>query len=110
MVLPYEMSFRLPIKKMNCKAKGSRTERKAKAILEKRGYGLVTKSGASLGLFDLIAIGIDYDHCLLVQVKTNRKPDKTEMDKLTSFLVPSYCRKEVWIFRDRKREPEILHL
>lgn len=51
---------------MNCKAKGSRIERKAKAQLERQGFQLVVKSGASLGLFDLIAVGVDFDHALIL--------------------------------------------
>lgn len=95
---------------MNCKSKGSRTERKAKALLEQRGYHLVMKSGASLGLFDLIAVGVDYDHALLIQVKSNRRPDKGEMERLQSFQCPAFCRKQVWVFRDREKEPAIVEL
>ncbi|MGE5444786.1 MAG: hypothetical protein ACM3SR_09315 [Ignavibacteriales bacterium] len=90
---------------MNCKAKGSRIERKAKAQLERQGFQLVVKSGASLGLFDLIAVGVDFDHALLVQVKANRMPGKAEMDRLKAFQVPCFCRKEIWIFKDYAKEP-----
>ena len=55
------------------KAKGSRRERQAKKELEDMGY-LVTKSGGSLGDFDLIAIspGERGSKCLrLIQIKSN---------------------------------------
>lgn len=95
---------------MNCKSKGSRTERKAKAILEQRGYQLAMKSGASLGVFDLIAGGVDYDHALLIQVKSNRMPCKSEMDRLRAFQCPNFRRKQVWVFRDREKEPVFVEL
>lgn len=95
---------------MNCKSKGNRAERKAKALLAERGYDLVMKSGASLGLFDLIAVGVDYDHALLIQVKSNRMPCKSEMDRLRAFQCPNFCRKQVWVFRDREKEPVFVEL
>lgn len=95
---------------MNCKAKGCRNERKAKAILEKQGYDLILKAGGSLGLFDLIAISVDHDYALLVQVKSNRNPTKVEMNRLTAFQIPKFCRKQVWLFKDYRKEPLILEL
>ncbi len=65
----------------------------------------MVKSAASLGLFDLIAIGVDFDHALLVQVKANRMPCNAEMYKLKTFQVPCFCRKEIWIFKDYAEEP-----
>ncbi len=95
---------------MNRKAKGSRRERQARDILKGLGYDLVIKAGASLGLFDLIGLSCEYDHAILVQVKSNRRPRQAEMDILRSFLVPKFCRKELWVFRDRVRHPEIVEL
>lgn len=95
---------------MDCKSKGSRSERKAKALLEGMGYTLVVRSGASLGLFDLVALGIDKASVLLLQIKSNRKPGKFEMELLKSFQVPKFCRKELWVFRDYERNPEIVEL
>ena len=54
---------------MNRNAKGARSEREYKAILEAQGYQ-VTRSGGSLGEWDLIAIG---PCVLVVQVKSGSK-------------------------------------
>jgi hypothetical protein len=95
---------------MNCKAKGNRNERKARAILVRMGYELVVKSGGSLGVFDLIGLGPDLDNALLIQVRSNRKLGKSEMDILRAFQVPKFCKKELWVFKDYQRNPEILEL
>ena len=95
---------------MKCKAKGNRNERKARDILKDLGYPLVVKSGGSLGPFDLVGFSIEYDHALLIQVRSNRRSGNAEMDILKSFLVPKFCRKEFWIFKDRVRPPEIVEL
>ncbi len=95
---------------MNRKAKGARAERRARAILGKKGYSLIVKAGASLGVFDLIAVGVEFDHALCIQVKTNRRPGLAEMDRIKAFQVPGFCRKQVWIFKDRVRDPEIFNL
>lgn len=95
---------------MNRKRKGSRNELKAKALLEKMGYEPVTKSGGSLGIFDLIGLGPDFDHALLIQVRSNRKPGKSEMDLLKALQCPGFCRKQAWVIRDYSREPVIVDL
>lgn len=41
---------------MNTKRKGSRNEHRSMALLEANGYA-VTRAAASLGVFDLVAIG-----------------------------------------------------
>jgi Holliday junction resolvase len=66
---------------MKTKAKGSRNERKAKEILERAGYA-VTKSGASLGVFGLIAespLGVKD-----IQVKSNRVPGPIECEEMAA--------------------------
>ncbi|MCP4900197.1 MAG: hypothetical protein GY906_24765 [bacterium] len=68
---------------MNAKAKGARSERKVRAQLEADGWHVV-KSGGSLGLWDLVALH-PTGKVRLVQVKTNRKPPKKEMKKLSEF-------------------------
>ena len=95
---------------MNRKGKGSRNERRARDILKGLGCDLVIKAGGSLGLFDLIALSGEYDHAILLQVKTNRKPSKVEMELLKAFQCPKFARKEVWVFKDRVRNPEIVEL
>jgi Holliday junction resolvase len=92
---------------MNCKAKGSRAEAKSRRMLGVQGYS-VTKSGGSLGLFDLI--GISRDSMVCVQVKANRGPRSVEMEALRAFACPPGCRKEVHIWRDRCAAPQIRKL
>ncbi len=57
-----------------------------------------------------MAFSVDYDHALLIQIKSNGKPSSSEMDLLKAFHVPKFCRKELWIFKDYQRNPEILEL
>ena len=82
------------------KDKGNRRERQAKAVLEADGW-LVVKAGGSLGLFDLVALHVDYG-VLLVQVKSNRPPARAEMDALRAFQCHASWRKELWVYVDRK--------
>ncbi len=89
---------------MNAKAKGARRERQARIILERAGY-LVTRAAGSLGVFDIVALG---PHGVrLVQVKSNEKPRPAERERLELFPRLPYCTKELWVFYDRQREPEI---
>ena len=102
------------------KKKGSRLELKTKSILEKEGY-LVTKSGGSLGLFDLVAMKkfahkIRFIHELglptltpnwrLIQVKANYCSVK-ERKEIKNLIVPIYTQKEIWVWKDRKKDPDI---
>lgn len=84
--------------------RGSRAERRAKKELEAQGY-LVVKSGRSLGIFDLIAIG--KSDILLLQIK--RRKEKRGMSKyqkdivaIKKFECPSLCKKMMWIWQERK--------
>jgi Holliday junction resolvase len=92
---------------MNRKAKGTRNERRCMRILEKAGYSC-TRAAASLGLFDVIAIG--KAGVRLVQCKTNRTAPPHEREAIQMFEVPPGVTKELWIFRDYVRTPEILFL
>jgi hypothetical protein len=88
----------------NPKAKGSRCEHKSMALLEEQGY-FVTKSGASLGVWDLVAIGpVDM---VVVQVKSNAWPGIPEMEALRRFQCPPNCKKLVHRWRDWQREPDV---
>lgn len=89
---------------IKAKRKGARNEHKSRRLLEAAGYS-VTRAAASLGLFDLIAIGAA--GVLLVQVKSNSWPGRTEMERLRSFLTPPGCRKEVHRWRDWARLPDV---
>jgi len=91
---------------MNRKAKGGRNERKAKKILERAGY-VCTKSGGSLGAFDVIAenpLGIRH-----IQVKSNRIPDPVERESMAAMKaqLPVNSTVEYWVFYDGQGEPRI---
>jgi Holliday junction resolvase len=89
----------------NAKAKGSRAERRAIRLLEAAGY-CCTKAGASLGLFDIIALGAVDIRC--IQVKSGTKyASSVEREQMQLMRVPSNCSIEVWRFPDRCREPII---
>jgi len=87
----------------NPKAKGNRQERKAQKSLEKVGYYCI-KAGASLGVFDLIALG--KKEARLIQVKSNYcRPE--EKEAIEQFKAPDYAVKELWIYKDRIENPII---
>ena len=88
---------------MNCKRKGTRAEHRAMRILECAGY-VCTRASASLGLFDVIAIGPD--DVRLVQVKAGSSYLSTvEREQIQLLRVPPNVTKESWRFPDRCREP-----
>ncbi len=89
----------------NTKAKGSRNERKAMAWYAALGYKCI-KAGASLGEFDVWALG-EHDG-YLVQVKTNSKVSKAEVARMESFQCPPFMHKVLFIWHDRVKEPEII--
>lgn len=84
------------------KAKGRRYERRAAAILEAAGYS-VTIAAASLGAFDLVAIGAT--DVRLVQVKGGRLPYATPAEREAMALTPApaNCSREVWKFYHGRR-------
>ena len=91
---------------MNSKSKGSRQERKVKKMLERVGY-VCTKSGGSLGAFDIIAespLGVRH-----IQVKSNRIPDPVEREGMVSMKrqLPANSTCEYWVFYDNQQEPRI---
>ncbi len=89
---------------MDCKAKGSRNERRSRKILESQGYE-VLKAGASLGVFDLVGIGAE--DIVLVQVKTNSWPSRKEVVRMEVTQCPPNCRKVIHRWRDRVELPDI---
>lgn len=89
----------------NCKAKGSRNERKARDLLYEWGAHAVVKAGASLGVFDLLAIFPGELVC--VQVKSNRWAGSKELAAIKAFPRLSYLRKLVFRYRDGSKEPDI---
>lgn len=80
----------------NAKRKGTRREHQTMQWLEAQGYRCC-RSAASLGEWDVIAIGQDV---LLVQVKSNRWPGSDEMRALVRFPAPPGVRKLVHRWRD----------
>jgi Holliday junction resolvase len=89
---------------MNCKRKGSRAEHKSMAFFEAQGYRC-TRSAATLGAFDIVAIGPT--DVVLCQVKTRDWPDAVETEGLVSFPTPPNCRKLVHRWRDGQRSPDV---
>jgi Holliday junction resolvase-like predicted endonuclease len=94
---------------MKAKAKGNRNERKAKAILEQAGY-VCTKSGASLGVFDVIAenpLGIRH-----IQVKSNRIPEPVEREAMVNMRkqLPVNSTVEFWVFYDGNTTKRVEYL
>jgi Holliday junction resolvase len=91
---------------MNTKRKGGRAEHRAMRILEASGYAC-TRAAASLGVFDVIAIGAA--DIRLVQVKCGDRCQVTALEReaMAHFVAPANATKEVWRFFDRRRDPVI---
>jgi len=73
-------------------------------VLEAAGYAC-TRSAASLGVFDVVAIS--RQGVRLIQVRSNRMPCPAEREAIELFPVPANVSKEIWIFRDRQGAPII---
>jgi len=93
---------------VNAKAKGSRAERRAIAMLNAMGY-LCTKAGGSLGVFDVIALGAVDIRCIQVKSGTGRL-SPLERETIRGLALPTNCTREVWRFPDRCKEPLIERL
>lgn len=89
---------------MNAKRKGARNEHRSIALLEAAGYSC-TRAAASLGEWDIIAVGST--DVALVQVKTRDWPGADEMETLREFRCPPNCRKLVHRWVDGKRLPDV---
>jgi len=87
---------------VNAKAKGTRNEHRSMRLLESAGYACC-RSAASLGAWDIVAIGSQ--DVILLQVKSNRWPCPAEMEVLKNFACPMNCRRLVHVWRDRARLP-----
>jgi Holliday junction resolvase len=99
----------------NAKAKGSQREHKTIKLLEQKGYAC-TRAAGSLGDWDIVAIPkkseiwLLSDHKVrLVQVKSNKISGK-ERNKLKSLEYNCEVSKEIWLWKDYKRKPEIIYL
>jgi hypothetical protein len=89
---------------MDRKAKGARAEHKSIRIFESMGYHC-TRSGASLGVFDVIAISST--DVILCQVKTRDWPGALETETLRLFEAPPNARKIIHRWRDRQSFPDV---
>jgi hypothetical protein len=86
------------------KRKGSRNELKTKKLLESIGYDCC-KAGGSLGIWDIIAS--HQTHTRYIQVKSNRPPPPVEREQMEDWKPPPYSSKELWVWKDGKRWPEV---
>ena len=68
--------------------------------LEQEGF-VCTKAGASLGMFDVIAIGPTCVRCLQVKAGTARV-SREEREAIAALAVPANVTKELWTCRDRQ--------
>lgn len=93
---------------LNAKRKGTRGEHRAIKLLEACGY-VVTRSGGSLGVFDLVAIGPRDIRCVQVKCGSARL-SAIEREAITGLMVPPNVSKEAWRFPDRARTPTIERL
>lgn len=73
-------------------------------LLEAAGYRC-TRSGASLGVFDIIGVGSS--DMVLVQVKTRDWPGAMETEAISEFPAPANTRKLVHRWRARQRMPDV---
>jgi Holliday junction resolvase len=92
---------------MNAKAKGTRNEHRSMQLLETAGYSC-TRAAASLGAWDVVAIGSQ--DVILLQIKTRDWPGSVEMETLKNFPCPPNCKKLVHRWRDRQRLPDVREL
>ncbi|RKX61380.1 MAG: hypothetical protein DRP29_00605 [Thermodesulfobacteriota bacterium] len=91
---------------MNTKRKGIEAERRAKKILEQAGY-LVIRSSASLGPFDLVAIGT-HGTLRLIQVKKGTQATRAEREALAELASKfKNASVEYWFFPEKSKEPVI---
>ena len=77
-------------------------------LLEATGY-CCTRSSASLGLFDVVAVGPA--DVRLIQVKAGTTYlSSQEREQISDLVVPANVFKECWRFPDRAREPLVERL
>ena len=89
---------------MNTANKGRRNEYKSRRLLETLNYR-VMRAAASLGVFDLVAIGST--DIILCQVKSNRGLSPADREEVERFTCPPNCRKQIHRWKDYVRVPEV---
>ena len=88
-------------------AKGYRTEKRCADELKEQGYIIwntirVQYQNIDLfGLFDVVALHPQGAYILFIQCKTNRADNKAR-EAIMALKMPQSCRKEMWIWVDRK--------
>ena len=86
------------------KQKGTEREHRSMQLLEAAGYRC-TRSGGSLGVFDII--GISSAGLVLVQVKSRDWPGHVEMEAIRSFPCPANGKKLLHRWKDYARIPDV---
>ena len=92
---------------INAVAKGTRKEKACADELEAKGYltwkviNVKYQSLDLFGLFDVCGLAKDGSHLIFIQSKSNRC-DTATRDKIAKLKMPANCRKEIWIWKDRK--------
>lgn len=84
--------------------KGRTREYRVMDILEPLGFYCCRAAG-SKGLWDILAFNTK--ELKLIQVKCNRGPTGIEREQMELFQAPSFATKELWIFKDRIKDPII---
>jgi len=88
-------------------AKGTRKEKACEDELKKEGYLTWRKIRVQFHnidifkLFDVVGLAADGSHLKFIQTKSNRCDGKTR-DAIAKLKMPKSCRKEIWIWIDRK--------
>lgn len=98
---------------MNTREKGRRQEFKCRDALLAEGYSVeVTKMPSKwqeqqdlFGLWDVMAVR--GDQVRFIQVKSNQGASVAKQRAMAEWECPPNCSKEVWIYKDRVKEPII---
>jgi Holliday junction resolvase-like predicted endonuclease len=92
---------------VNAVAKGKRKEKLCADELKAKGY-LTWKTIRHrflnidlFGLFDVVALAADGSHLLFIQVKSERVANDVR-NKVRALKMPPLCRKEIWIWKQRR--------
>ena len=94
-------------KRINTVKKGYRVEKRCADELKEQGYLIwktirVQYQNIDLfGLFDVAALHPEGEHLIFIQCKTNACSNEMR-DSVRSLKMPISCRKEIWIWKDRK--------
>lgn len=98
---------------MNTREKGRRNEFKCRDALLAQGYDVEcapmptkwSKKNDLFSLWDVVAVRGDVVR--FIQVKSNAGAPVAKREAMAAWPVPPFCSKEVWIYHDRVKEPEV---